>query len=98
MIRAVEPFVFTLDPQADSGSLEIVHAGYGFIYSLEGQIQYTIGKAKYLLEPGDSLLFAAKLRHRWRNPGNTVVNALIMLADFSESDRGLSMHQHATEE
>jgi hypothetical protein len=27
-----------------------------------------------------------------------VVNALIMLADFSETDRGLSMHQQAAEE
>ncbi len=69
MIQAVEPFVVTLDPQADSGSLEIVHTGYEFIYCLEGQIEYTIGKENYLLEPGDSLLFEAHLPHCWQNPG-----------------------------
>ena len=31
---------------------------------------------RYELQPGDSLLFAAHLRHRWRNPGKTVTNAL----------------------
>jgi len=45
-----------------------------------------VEKRQYDLTPGDSLLFSANLGHRWRNPGRTVANALILLSDFSEAE------------
>jgi transcriptional regulator with XRE-family HTH domain len=97
-VGRMEPFILTLENGGGSGPNSMLHSGHEFVFCLRGTLEYQVENKVYLLEPGDSLLFAAKLRHRWRNPGNTVVNALIMLADFSESDRGLSVHQHANEE
>ena len=92
VIQAVEPFVVTLHPQADSGRLEIVHTGYEFIYCLEGQIQYTIGKEIYLLEPGDSLLFEAHLPHCWQNPGQAEARSILVMVPSDERDHPLERH------
>lgn len=94
-VGRMQPFILTLENGGGSGPNSMLHSGHEFVFCLRGTLEYQIEKKVYLLEPGDSLLFAAKLRHRWRNPGNTVVNALIMLADFSENDSGLVLHQHA---
>lgn len=65
--RAVEPFVVTLEPNADSGDNPIVHTGFEFVFCLQGRITYLIEDGSYMLEPGDSLLFESYLRHRWQN-------------------------------
>lgn len=87
------PFILTLENGGGSGPNAMLHTGHEFVFCLRGTLEYQVENQVFLLEPGDSLIFAARLRHRWRNPGNTVVNALIMLADFSEADRGLEMHR-----
>jgi len=56
-------------------------------------LDYFVEKDIYHLEPGDSLLFATKLRHRWRNPGSTVTNALIIISGFSEGEQPNVMHR-----
>src|SRR5512140_51421 len=73
----VEPFVITLETGAGSGQHSIVHTGHEFVYLLRGHLEYLVEDKLYELEPGDSLLFAAQLHHRWRNPGNTVSSALV---------------------
>jgi transcriptional regulator with XRE-family HTH domain len=78
-IQAVEPFVVTLEPNADSGPQDIVHTGYEFVYCLEGQIAYTIEGHTYLLEPGDSLLFEAFLPHRWQNLSMAESRSILVL-------------------
>jgi hypothetical protein len=50
-----------------------------------------VEKEIFTLGPGDSLLFAAQL-NRWRNPGGTVTNALIVLSGFSEDEQPHVMH------
>jgi quercetin dioxygenase-like cupin family protein len=93
----MEPFVLTLENGGGSGPNAMLHSGHEFVFCLRGTLEYQLENQIFVLEPGDSLIFAARLRHKWRNPGNTVVNALIMLADFSEADRGVSMHKHEAE-
>jgi transcriptional regulator with XRE-family HTH domain len=97
-VGRMEPFVLTLENGGGSGPNAMLHSGHEFVFCLRGSLEYQVENQVFLLEPGDSLIFAAKFRHRWRNTGNTVVNALIMLADFSETDRGLSIHQQAIED
>ncbi len=92
----VEPFVLTLESGASSGPHAMVHTGHEFVYCLRGQLEYLVERELYELEPGDSLLFAAQLEHRWRNPGNTVTNALIVLSGFSEGERPETMHWKTT--
>jgi transcriptional regulator with XRE-family HTH domain len=97
-VGRMQPFILTLENGGGSGPNAMLHGGHEFVFCLRGTLEYQVENKVYVLEPGDSLIFSAKFRHRWRNPGNTVVNALIMLADFTENDSGLSMHQHAAEE
>jgi transcriptional regulator with XRE-family HTH domain len=93
----IEPFILTLENGGGSGPNAMLHSGHEFVFCLRGTLEYQVENQVFLLEPGDSLIFAARLRHRWRNPGNTVVNALILLSDFSEGERGLSVHKHAAD-
>ena len=81
----VEPFVLTLEAGGASGARSLVHTGHEFVYCLRGNLEYLVQDQRFELEQGDSLLFAAHLRHRWRNPGRTVTNALIVLSGFEES-------------
>lgn len=93
----VEPFVLTLENGGGSGPNTMAHTGHEFVFCLRGRLEYRVEKETFLLEPGDSLIFAAKLRHSWRNPGDSLVNALIVLSDFSESDRRQPIHLQAQE-
>jgi transcriptional regulator with XRE-family HTH domain len=81
----VEPFVLTLEAGASSGTSPLVHTGREFVFCLRGNLEYLIERQRLELAAGDSLLFAAYLKHRWRNPGPTVVNALVVLSGFSEA-------------
>ncbi len=88
----VEPFVLTLENGASSGPHAMAHSGHEFVYCLRGHLEYTVERQMFLLDAGDSLLFAAHLTHRWRNPSNVVTNALILLSGFSEGEELHAMH------
>ncbi len=88
----VEPFIITLESGASSGPHTMVHSGHEFVFCLRGQLEYTVERQVYQLATGDSLLFAAHLNHRWKNPGNTVTNVLILLSGFSEGEAPQAMH------
>ncbi len=81
----VEPFVLTLEAGGASGTRAIVHTGHELVFCLRGNLEYSVQDERYELQAGDSLLFAAHLRHRWKNPGRTVTNALIVISGFVES-------------
>jgi len=91
-VGRVEPFVLTLESGANSGPHSMTHTGHEFVFCLRGELEYIVEKKIYELSPGDSLLFAAQLKHRWRNPGRTVANALIVLSGFAEGDEPHAMH------
>lgn len=88
----VEPFLLTLESGASSGPHSMAHSGHEFVFCLRGHLEYLVERETYQLEAGDSLLFAAQLNHRWRNSGNTVTNALIVLSGFSEGEQPHAMH------
>jgi transcriptional regulator with XRE-family HTH domain len=88
----VEPFMLTLESGASSGSRNIVHSGHEFVFCLRGRLEYFIDKQIFQLEAGDSLLFESKLQHRWRNPGNTVTTALVIISGFAEGEQPNPMH------
>lgn len=88
----VEPFVLNLDTGGDSGPTPMAHTGHEFVFCLAGNIEYLVEADRYLLSPGDSLLFAAHLVHRWRNSGQGPATVLIVLSGFAESDHPLGTH------
>jgi len=72
-------FFITLEPHADMGAGQVVHAGHEFVCCLAGRVWYEIDGAAHLLDPGDFLLFEANLPHRWGNPGDEEARLLLVL-------------------
>lgn len=91
----VEPFVLTLEAGGSSGQGTMVHTGHEFVFCLRGKLEYLVEHQRIELSGGDSLLFAAHLKHRWRNPGSTVTNALILLSGFTEARAPHSLRPNA---
>lgn len=91
-VGRVEPFMLTLESGASSGPFGILHTGHEFVLCLRGQLEYQIENQHFLLEPGDSLLFAAQFKHRWRNPGNTVSSAIVVVSGFEIDERPGEFH------
>lgn len=88
----VEPFVLTLEPGTDSGIYDIIHSGSEFVLCLDGQIEYQVESQRFTLEPGDSLLFVAHLRHYWRNTGSNRASMLVVLSGFEQGERPSEFH------
>jgi quercetin dioxygenase-like cupin family protein len=87
-----EPIIVTLEPNADSGKKPIVHTGREFVYCLDGHIAYTVDNERYLLEPGDSLIFEAYLPHQWKNIDATPSRALLVLCPMDDRDQPRERH------
>ncbi len=83
----MQPFMLILESGAKSGREKIVHTGSEFVICLRGSLEYEVEGKRYRLNAGDSLLFAARLTHRWRNPGKTVTHAIIVLSGFEEYEQ-----------
>lgn len=91
-IGRVEPFLLTLENSANSGPRSMTHTGHEFVFCLRGELEYQVERQLYRLSAGDSLLFAAQLKHRWKNPGRTVATALIIISGFEEGEELHAMH------
>jgi len=90
--RMVEPFVVTLEPNANSGPHPIVHTGFEFVFCLQGRVGYTIEDHTYLLEAGDSLLFESHLPHCWYNADAQQAQAILVLYPTDSRDRPTELH------
>lgn len=93
----VEPFMLTMESGANSGPHMITHTGHEFVFCLRGELDYQVEKENFHLSAGDSLLFASQLRHKWRNAGKTVTNALIIISGFAEGEQPHAMHWKKSE-
>jgi transcriptional regulator with XRE-family HTH domain len=91
-VGRVEPFMLTLENSANSGPRTMSHSGHEFVFCLRGELEYQVERQLYHLQAGDSLLFAAQLKHKWRNPGRNVATAIIIISGFEEGDELHAMH------
>src|SRR5512139_2949690 len=91
-VGRIEPFLLTLQSNANSGPRSMAHTGQEFVFCLRGQLEYQVERQIFHLSAGDSLLFAAHLKHRWKNIGGTVVTALILISCFEEGEKPHAMH------
>jgi transcriptional regulator with XRE-family HTH domain len=91
-IGKVEAFLLTLETGGSSGPHGMIHTGHELVFCLRGMLEYEVDNQRFLLEPGDNLIFAAQLVHRWRNPGNSVTNAIIVISAFDDSERPGEYH------
>lgn len=88
----VEAFLLTLESGGSSGPHGMIHTGHELVFCLRGVLEYEVSDQRFVLEPGDSLIFASQIMHRWRNPGNSVMNAIIVVSSFEESERPGEYH------
>lgn len=93
----VEPYMVTLESSANSGPQVMSHSGHEFVLCLRGTLEYHVEHKMYELSPGDSLLFAAYLKHRWKNPGKTVATVLIVVSGFDDDMDVHGVHWKAGE-
>jgi transcriptional regulator with XRE-family HTH domain len=91
-IGRMQPFMLTLESGAESGAEKIVHTGSEFVMCLGGTLEYEVEGTPYPMQAGDSLLFAARLAHRWRNPGKGVTTAIFVLSGFDEYEQPGMFH------
>ena len=91
-VGRVEPFMLTLENSANSGPRSMTHTGHEFVFCLRGELEYQVERQLYQLEAGDSLLFAAHLKHKWRNAGKNVATAIIIISGFEEGEELHAMH------
>ncbi len=88
----VESFLLTLENGGSSGPSTLIHTGHEMVFCLRGLLEYEVEGERYRMEAGDSLLFSSQLKHRWRNAGNSVVNAIIVISAFSDDERPSEFH------
>jgi transcriptional regulator with XRE-family HTH domain len=91
-IGGVEPLLFNLEIGANSGQSNMLHSGHEFVLCLGGLLEYEVEKQRFTLEPGDSLLFAAHLQHRWRNANKGPTQILIVLSGFEKGEHPTEYH------
>jgi quercetin dioxygenase-like cupin family protein len=91
-VGRVEPFMLTLENSANSGPRTMSHTGHEFVFCLRGELEYHVERQIFQLQAGDSLLFAAHLKHKWKNPGRNVSTALIIISGFEEGEELHPMH------
>lgn len=91
-IGGLEPFLITLEVGASSGRFGMLHTGHEFVLCLDGELEYEVEDQRYNLMPGDSLLFAANLRHRWRNASKSTTRAVIALTCFERGESPSEFH------
>lgn len=88
----VEPFILTLESGATSGPHNLKHSGHEFVYCLQGEFEYEVEGRRFSFEPGDSLLFASQMSHRWRNSGKGDALLLVVLSGFEVDERPSEYH------
>lgn len=91
-----EPMLLTLDAGSNSGQYAMLHSGHEFVFCLSGELEYEVEKQRFLLEAGDSLIFAAQLEHRWRNHARGTTRAIIVLSGFEPGESPIEYHLSAT--
>ncbi|MBI4926570.1 MAG: cupin domain-containing protein [Anaerolineae bacterium] len=93
----VEAFLLTLENGASSGPTTMIHSGSELVFCLRGRMEYEVEGKQFVLDAGDSLLFSANQKHHWRNSGGTVVNAIIVISAFDETERPSEFHVAAAQ-
>ena len=86
-----EPILVTLE-STDDNVQDISHAGREFIYCLEGQVTCMIAGQIYPLLPGDSLLFNARVPHRWLNDSPEPSKLMVLFCPMEAQDQPAERH------
>ncbi len=84
--KLFEPFLITLDDESEVFP-RFQHEGTEFIYMLEGELEYRVGKHSYLLNPGDAITFLGNIPHGPEALGKVPIRFLSVI-HYSEKLNG----------
>jgi transcriptional regulator with XRE-family HTH domain len=87
--QQLEPFKMIIAPNSGNTSEPISHSGEEFVYCLSGTLEYLVGDEKFLLEPGDKLLFKANQPHCWRNLGREPAEVMLVIETDKAHPHGI---------
>jgi transcriptional regulator with XRE-family HTH domain len=90
----LEPFIVTMEKNANSGGRTLIHSGFEFVYCLSGKIIYFIQDIDYPMTAGDSILFSAFLGHRWENNNDGESQLLLVLTPTGHHQEQAPSHFH----
>jgi transcriptional regulator with XRE-family HTH domain len=90
--HAFASFLIMMEPDTDAQETPIEHSGTEWVYCLDGVVEYEVDGREYRLSPGDNLLFDAALPHRWRNPGASEAQMLLILDAGARHDLAVERH------
>jgi transcriptional regulator with XRE-family HTH domain len=82
--KLFEPFLISMDDESEVFP-RFQHAGTEFIYVLEGELEYRVGKHSYLLSTGDALTFEGNIPHGPEALGSVPIRFLSVI-HYSEED------------
>jgi transcriptional regulator with XRE-family HTH domain len=72
----MEPLLFRLNENADSGETSIRHFGQEFIIVIKGSMEINLNDNKYMLNKGDSIYFNSNVPHSFRNTAKGETEAI----------------------
>lgn len=91
-LGGAQPLRLTLLPGAGSGLVPVVHTGHEFVYCLEGELTYSVEGQRFVLEPGDVLIFEAHLPHCWVNESAQICRWLLLMCPADENEHPPERH------
>lgn len=74
--KQMEPMLFCLDKDAQSGGTFYKHFGQEFVLVLKGSLEIILNNTKYILNKGDSMYFNSHVPHAFRNVAHGETEAL----------------------
>lgn len=74
--KNMEPIIYEVGVNGESGRDFYTHDGEEFIYIIEGELDVYISDQKYKLKKGDSLYFKSDIKHKFKNTSKKEVKAL----------------------
>lgn len=74
--KSMEPILYEIGPNGESGRSFYTHNGEEFIFILEGELDIYIEENVYKLYEGDSFYFKSTQKHRFKNNSDKRARAL----------------------
>jgi transcriptional regulator with XRE-family HTH domain len=90
--QKMEAVEITLDPGYEGSPRRQVHSGHELVYVTEGRIWCEVGEQRWELQERESLLFEARIPHRYANAGD--VGARAVVVSWEPDGPGGSLQSH----
>ena len=74
--KSMEPILYEIMPEGESGKDFYHHNGEEFVFVIEGELDVYINDDLYHLEQGDSIYFKSNQKHKFKNNSNNITKAL----------------------